>query len=143
MVASVSLYVALKILHILAMAVWFAAPLTITSDIRKTLALGKPHTQELAARVDRSVVLAMAFGVLTTVTGVLLIFQVGGFKAVSPRIHTSLLLALIALAVEMMALRPAIARLSEEGATAGKIAVFAGIGHLLKVVMLVLMLIRP
>ncbi len=138
-----SLYVALKILHILSMAVWFAAPLTITSDIRKTLALGKPHTQELASRVDRPVVLAMAFGVITVVTGVVLIFQLGGFKAVSPRIHASLLLALIALAVEMMALRPAIARLGEEGAKPGKIGMFMGIGHLLKLVILVLMLIRP
>lgn len=136
------MYFALKILHILSMAVWFAAPLTITSDIRKTLGLGKPHTQELAARVDRPVVLAMGFGVLTIVTGVALIFQLGGFKAVSPRIHASLLLALIALAVEMMALRPAIARLSEEGAKPGKIAMFTGISHLLKLVMLVLMVIR-
>lgn len=136
------MYDVLKILHILSMAVWFGGALTITSDVRKTLALGKPHTQELVGRVDRSVVLAMAFGVVTIATGVALIFQVGGFKAVSPRIHASLLLALIALAIEMMALRPAIARLTEDGAKPGKIAMFAGIGHLLKLVILVLMIIR-
>jgi hypothetical protein len=84
----------------------------------------------------------MAFGLVTIVSGVALIFQLGGFKAVSPRIHTSLLLALIALALEMMALRPAIARLSEEGAKPGKIAMFGGIGHLLKLVILVLMVLR-
>jgi hypothetical protein len=53
-----------------------------------------------------------------------------------------LLLGLVALAVELMALKPAIARLSEPDAKPGKIAMFAGIGHLLKVVILVLMVLR-
>ncbi len=136
------MYEILKLVHLLSMAVWFGATLTIASDARRSLALGKAHVTELVTRIDRSAVISMAFGLVTIVSGVALIFQLGGFKAVSPRIHTSLLLALIALALEMMALRPAIARLSEEGAKPGKIAMFGGIGHLLKLVILVLMVLR-
>jgi hypothetical protein len=136
------LYYSLRIVHILAMAVWFAAPLLITSDVRRSLGLGREHVGPMITRVDRAVTLAMGFGVITIVTGVVLIFQLGGFKAVHPRIHTSLLLGLAALAVEMMALKPAIARLSEPDAKPGKIAMLAGIGHLLKVVILVLMVLK-
>jgi hypothetical protein len=136
------LYYGLRIVHILAMAVWFAAPLLITSDVRRSLALGRDHVGPMVTRVDRAVTVSMGFGVLTIVTGVVLIFQLGGFKAVHPRIHTSLLLGLVALAVELMALKPAISGLSAADAKPGKIGMLAGIGHLLKVVILILMVLR-
>ena len=145
------LYAAIKLVHLLGMALWFVAPLSIASDARRTLQQGKPHTELLVPRLERSVGIATVGALLTIASGFGLIFAVGGFAKVPPTIHAGLGLAFVALAVELLALRPALSRLGEElsskesaptPANLGKLAMLTGIGHLLKAVILVLMVFR-
>ncbi len=142
---------ALRLLHFLGMAVWFAGALGVASDVRKTIARGKPHTDHLAARVLRAISIGSVAALVTMGSGLGMIFAVGGFGAVGPRIHAGLLLALITLAVEIMVLKPAVDRLGaaiESGdgrelrPIAARIAMVAGITHALKLVTLVLMVFR-
>jgi uncharacterized membrane protein len=135
-------------LHLLAMAVWFAGGLTLPSDIRKTLARGKPHTELLGARVNKVLSFATIGAVGTIATGLALFFSRGGFKANPPRFHAALGLSMVALALLFLGIRPAAAQLdralaSGEGkdlrALSSRLAMFTGIDHLLKLVMLILM----
>lgn len=146
---AIALY-ALRIVHFVGMALWFAAAATIGSDIKRTLTRGKPHTEVLVQRVSRALAFQTLGGLLTVASGLGMIFGQGGFGAVRPTIHAGFGLALIALAVELLVLKPAVARLGEalEAGDAkaksapGRIAMLSGIGHLLKLVILVLMVFR-
>jgi len=142
---------AIRLFHFLGMAVWFAGGLGIASDVRKTIARGKPHTAILVPRIMRALNIGSIAALVTIATGVGMIFALGGFKAVQPRIHAGMLLAIITLAVEIMLLKPAAGRLGdaldsgdgrELRPMAGRIAMFAGITHALKLVTLVLMVFR-
>jgi hypothetical protein len=92
------------------------------------------------------------FSILTLLTGLGLIFVVGGFGAVPINIHISLTLMLIALAVSITLMRPATGRLVEltqaeslnvEAATAAvrKLTMGQGILHLLWIVILTMMIV--
>ena len=146
-----TLFSVLRLLHFLGMSVWFAGTLTIAGDVRKTIARGKPHTEILAGRVDRALTVGAIAAVVTIISGLGLIFGLGGFGSVGPRIHTGFLLALIVLGVEVMALKPTVGRLGDALGTgdgrelrplAGRIAALAGATHLLKFVILILMIFR-
>lgn len=139
----------LLVLHTLGMALWFAAAITITSDIRRTIARGKPHTDVLEVRVVRSLNVSAVGALLTIASGLALIFVRGGFAAVSPRIHVGFTLALITLAIELVLVRGELGKLGdalESGATGAlasmtrRTSMYAGIGHALKLAILVLML---
>jgi hypothetical protein len=143
---------ALRLLHFLGMALWFVSPLAITGDLRKSIARGKPHTDVVVQRVERALGMATIGAIITILSGLGMIFVLGGFKGISPRIHAGFGLALITLAVEFFLLKGAVGRLGEAfGADAskdvpsamGKVGMFAGITHALKLVILVLMVIRP
>lgn len=146
-----NLFSAIRLLHFLGMAVWFAGALSIATDVRKTIARGKPHTEILAQRVSRTIDIGTIAAVVTIVSGLAMIFALGGFKAISPRIHAGFGLAIVTLAVEIILLKPAVSRLGgalESGdgrelrPMAGRIGMFAGITHALKLVILVLMVFR-
>jgi hypothetical protein len=47
-------YFAVKLVHILATAVWFGGGLFLPGDIRRTLALGRPHADALVPRIKPS-----------------------------------------------------------------------------------------
>jgi hypothetical protein len=139
---------ALLVLHMLGMALWFAAALTITSDIRRTIARGKPHTDVLEVRVTRSLNVSAVGALVTIASGLGLIFVRGGFGAVSPRIHVGFTLALVTLAIEVFLLRDKLTKIGaalESGATrelsgmAKRISMYAGITHALKLTILILM----
>lgn len=141
----------LRLLHFLGFAVWFGGALTIATDVRKTLRCGKPHTDELADRVNRQVSMGLVAGLVTIASGFGLLFAVGGFAAVGPRIHAGLSLALVALAIELLGLKPTIGKLrraisegkaDELRAITGRVAMLAGMGHSLKLVTLILMVFR-
>src|SRR4051812_7168386 len=102
----------LKLLHIAAMAVWLAGGLGLAGDVRRTLARGKPHTDLLTSRVERTLTIAMISGFLTIATGLGLIFVVyGGMKGLPVRYHASLGLAIVAYALLFTVLKPATGRL--------------------------------
>jgi hypothetical protein len=139
----------LRLLHILFTAVWFGAGLTIAGDVRRTLERGKPHTDALGERVNRSLGMVMGAGVATVVTGFALVFARGGFGAVGPAIHTSILLSLGILGIDAVGKRGTWKTIegqlgTDAGITAakklsGRLAMFSGIGHLLWLVTLGLM----
>lgn len=136
--------------HVLAMAIWFGGGFGLPGDIRRTLARGKPHTELLAGRVNRALALTTWSSLATIGTGLGLVFAKGGFKAVSPRIHAGLALALVAFAIHLLIVRPKASQLEKALATGeGKdlrsiqrrIGMATGIDHLLKTIVLLLMVI--
>jgi len=144
-------FLALRAVHLLSMAVWLGGGLTIAGDVRRTIARGKPHTDVLAARIERGLGIGAIAGTFTLFTGLGMVFAMGGFGAVSPRIHAGLALALVTFAVELLGLRPTVSRLGQALAAGDakdlkpmqrRIAMFTGIGHLLKLVILVLMVFK-
>jgi uncharacterized membrane protein len=146
-----NLLAALRVFHFLGFAVWFGGALSVATDVRKTLTRGKPHTDVLADRVDRQVSIGLVAALITIGSGLGMLFGIGGFAAVGPRIHAGLSLALVALAVELFGLRPAIGKLraalaagkaDDLRAISGRIAMLTGIGHSLKLVTLLLMVFR-
>ena len=145
------LFDVVKLLHILSMAVWFAVGLTVSGDVRRTLARGKPHTEALGARVGRTFLIAAIGGLATICSGIALIILSGGMKGVSPRIHAGLGLSIVAYALLLVVIRPSAARLEEviakgdnDAATAisKRLAMTTGIDHTIKLAVLVLMVLH-
>ena len=65
----------LVFLHVLAISVWMAAALWVAGDVRRTLALGRPHVDALASRLRPALGLDAAAGIATIVTGALLMWE--------------------------------------------------------------------
>ena len=61
--------VALKLIHVACASVWFGASWLAGADVRRTLALGRPHADALPERISRLERLAIPCGVLTLLTG--------------------------------------------------------------------------
>ena len=144
------LYPGLLLLHVVSMAVWFGGGFGLPNDIRKTLARGKPHTEMLAARVNRALGLATLAAIITIGTGFGLIFAKGGFASVPHRIHAGMAIALVSLGVLLFMIRPRAAQLEKALASGeGKdlrtiqkrIGMATGIDHLLKLIVIVLMVV--
>lgn len=146
------LYYALRFVHLIFMATWFGSTLFTSGDIKRTLAAGPAGVPALRERVARSSRIAGLSALLTIVTGIALIFVLGGFGSVPPPIHISLVLALAAMAIGAGGIGGAwkkIEKRIDEGADptslgdlAKRISMLSGIFHLLWLVTLVLMVFR-
>jgi hypothetical protein len=126
-------------LHVLAASAWIGAALWVAGDIRRTLALGKPHVDALVARVSPALKLDLALGAATLVTG-LLVFMVEGKLAHRTGILIGLLLTLARIGLVAGALAPAwrqvaaaVARndLAGAAAPAKRMTMLSGIAHTL------------
>lgn len=135
-------------LHVLAAAVWLAGALWVAGDVRRTLALGKPHVDALAARVRPALVVDTLGAVATFATGVLLMWAVG-FKFVRPGVNAGILFALLRVGVLVLLRRPwgrILARVQAgEGVSpadpaARRMSMLAGIAHTLWLAALAAML---
>ena len=146
-------YLILKTIHIMSTAVWFGAGLPIARDVRRTIEQGRPHTDLLVERVTRQGRLAAIFGLLTLVSGLCLIFIMGGFGNVRKGIHAGFGLTLLSFAVGLALSMPTWQKIAtslrqEDGAMdearrlSKRFAMFTGIEHLLWVVVLVVMVFR-
>jgi uncharacterized membrane protein len=139
----------LKILHILAAAAWIGGSLTTPRDIRDSLSLGPPHSLHLMGRLRAVARLMNASALLTTLSGLALVFALGGFSHVPHRIHAGLALTLAAFAAGRFLIRPAILQIAEAAKSPlstdhvsklmAKFWFGNGIEHALRVVVLVLM----
>ncbi len=148
-----SVYNILLVLHIASAAVLFGGAMGLTRNLRLHLESPRPvflAVTEEASRRDR---LIGIFAIATLLTGVLLIFTVGGFGAVRVGIHIALTLMLVMVAVSATVMRPHTARLvklaqletlDREAARRSIRAMTIGQGviHLLWLVILVLMIVR-
>jgi hypothetical protein len=129
----------LVFLHVLSTAVWLAAALWVAGDVRRTLDLGRPHVDALAARVRPALGLDAAGGIATIVTGALLLWAEGmGHPRLGISIGILLTLArLVVLAVARRSWRSILARL-QAGETvpprdpaARRLGMLTGIAHTL------------
>ena len=143
-----TLYYLLRILHLVAMAVWVGAALWVPGDVKRTLALGPPHLAPLARRVVPALRLGLWGGAATILTGVGL---TGLARSHRIGLAVGFALALFLFILHMTILLPAgkrIARAIESGADleearrlAKSLAAFSGVAHLLWLAALVAMVL--
>ena len=88
----------LRFLHLLFMGLWVAASMYVAGDARRSIAAGPEHLPLLRDRVLRAGRFGAISGALTLLSGLGLIFALGGFGAVPRAIHVGFLITL-ALAV--------------------------------------------
>ncbi|WP_437895469.1 hypothetical protein [Sorangium sp. So ce124] len=145
-------YSLVKLLHLIAMAFWLAAAVSMPGDTRRTLLLGRPHVDALVPRARRSIRIALASGLLTIATGGALVAAHGGLGGVSMRIQIGLVLTLVLFAVSAALVLPTWRRLSKliEGggdlqhalALSRKLTMYTGLEHLFRFSVLTLMVFR-
>lgn len=80
-------------LHVLSISVWIAAALWLSGDVKRTLALGKPHVDALATRIRPQLGLDAAAGIATFATGVLVMWA-EGWAPPRPGVSAGIVLAL-------------------------------------------------
>jgi hypothetical protein len=142
---------ALKIVHVAAASVWIGGGLTTSRDIGRTLLLGPPHADELMPRLRAMAQLMNRVALLTVLSGLAIVFAVGGFKSVPHRIHLGLLLTLLAVAAGRFLIRPAIGEIAralkaapvaptEASRLLARFRVGIGVEHALRLAVLVLMI---
>lgn len=140
------LHSTLVFLHVLVTSVWIGAALWVAGDVRRALALGRPHSDALAARVRPALGLDAAAGLATVVTGGLLVWE----QAVGVRLGITVgflaTLARLGVVASMRrAFRDVVARLqageavAPSDASARRISMLSGIAHTLWLVALATM----
>lgn len=134
----------LLFLHILSAAAWLAAALWVPGDVRRTLALGRPAVDALAARARPAFALDLAAGLATIVTGLAIL----GVDRVRPRtgIEIGLTVSIVRFLLVLLAMRPAWRTIEAELAGGGdpakaapaakRLGMFARIAHALWLVAL-------
>lgn len=130
--------------HVLSAAAWLAAALWTPGDVRRTLALGRPAVDALAARARPALALDLGAGLVTLLTGLAIL----GVDQVRPRtgVEIGLGASILRFLVVLVAMRPAwrtveaaIAKggdLADALPAAKRMGMLAGIAHLLWLVAL-------
>ncbi|HZZ86155.1 MAG TPA: hypothetical protein VFE30_16620 [Anaeromyxobacteraceae bacterium] len=139
----------LRVLHVLSMAAWVGAAMYVPGDVKRSLALGPPHTVPLLGRVSLALRLDLFAGIATVITGALLASPLGQ-TGMSAGVIVGAVLGLALLAIVLGVLMPAWKRIAvaieagggTEGTEAAvkKLAAFGGVAHLLWLLALVAML---
>ena len=70
-----ALHSLLVFLHVLSIAIWIAAALWVSGDVKRSLASGRPNVDLLNARVRPALRLDLVAGIATIVTGSLLVWE--------------------------------------------------------------------
>ncbi|HEX8387341.1 MAG TPA: hypothetical protein VF576_14205 [Rubricoccaceae bacterium] len=138
--ASGPLHVVLVILHIVLVSVWFGLSLRLQFQA-KALGMGDGGFAEtLRTGGSRTVQVMTVAIILFYAVAVGNFFLGGGFDAYGPVYHTSLLLGLALVLVQVLVIQPAWGRLAGgQPASAKRVSMGLGIGHGLWLVLLVLM----
>ncbi len=145
------LYLGLRFVHIAAMAAWFAPMLFMAGDARRSIEAGG-DLAPLRARLGRAGAVAGAGGTLTVITGIALIFAMGGFGAVPIPIHVGLTLGLVLWALGAIGMGGTVRKLDAAIAAgapkeellgfARRMSALTGVFHLLWLASLGLMVFR-
>jgi len=94
-----TLYLSLRYVHIIAMALWIGGVSFISGDARRTLKTPGADLGLLTSRMRHANRIAAPSALVTLATGFALIYLLGGFAAVPRAIHIGTLSGLIMLAV--------------------------------------------
>ena len=70
-----TLHSLLLFLHVLSIAAWLGAAMWVAGDVKRALALGRPHAAALGASVRPKLGLDAAAGIATVATGLLLMWE--------------------------------------------------------------------
>jgi len=141
-------YDAYRIVHILFAALWIGARMATSGDARRTLEKGKPCTELLAGRMRRAATLDAVAGIVTVVSGFLLLGAMGGMAAVKAGVHIGLTAGVLCLLASLFLVTPAGSKvragieaddLDAARAASKRFAAFLGVQHLLWLVALVAM----
>jgi len=143
----------LLLVHISAAAMLFGAPMGLVGSVKRALAAGDEALKLAATDAQRRGKLAGIGSMLTLLTGLALIFNAGGFGAVSTNYHAALAVMLGAIGFSAGVMRPSTAGLvaaasavpvDRSGAQAAvkRLAMGSGVLHSLWLVTLFLMLYR-
>ncbi len=73
--AMTTLHSALVFLHVLSISTWIGAAIWVAGDVKRALAMGKPHVDVLAQRIRPALGLDAVAGVAAIVTGALLMWE--------------------------------------------------------------------
>ena len=106
-------YVVLRVLHITLAALWFGAPLGVVKLLRNGLEGGPDTFRMSAASGSKRGAMAGIAGILTLLTGLIIVFHMGGFGSVAPQIHGAIVVAVVILGISIGVLKPMGAKLSE------------------------------
>jgi hypothetical protein len=98
--------VTLKLMHVACASIWFGASWLAGADVRRTLALGRPHADALPERIRRLERLAISCGVFTLLTGLGLAAWVYGLGALPARLYAVLGLTLATMSVGGLLVSP-------------------------------------
>jgi hypothetical protein len=96
----------LKLIHLACASTWFGASWLAGADVRRTLALGRPHADALPERINRLEWLAIACGTLTLLTGLGLAGWLYGLATLPTRLYVVLGLTLATVAVGALLVSP-------------------------------------
>lgn len=109
---TVSMILALRVLHIAVAAAWFGHKLLVPGDIRRSVQAGRPEDEALLIRLKRAERLGQVTGIGTVLTGAALAWAVG-VETVSFWIWVGLGIVVVAIAIGATIARPASKRLHE------------------------------
>ena len=101
------LLVVLMVLHVAVAATAFGITLPVGSALKRASGRGREVKSAVATMAARSGQLAGIFGVLTLVTGLVLIFYLGGFAVVSKTIHAAMGIIVVMILHGAFFMRPA------------------------------------
>ena len=139
--APTMLLVLLVIAHILFAATWFGLGVALTPLSR---AVASGPSEGLLGAGNRVVQGMTGSVILWYVLALAAFFVGGGFSSYGPTYHTSLLLGLALVLLQVLVVQPAWQKLASGDASARKrVAMGTGIGHGLWLVMLILMFFGP
>jgi len=144
------LKIALLIVHVSFAAVLFGAPMGLVGNVRRALRAGDEALRIAAIDAMRRARMAGISSLVTLLTGIALIFVMGGFGSVATHIHAALGVMILAVAFSAAVMRPnsaklvAAAQAQPADRTAAesalkKLAMGSGVLHLLWVILLTLM----
>lgn len=132
------LLVVLVILHSLLAIFWFGLSLRLQFQAR--LAAEGPSTSVVADAGSRTVQAMTVAVILFYGVAIGAFFYGGGFSVYGPVYHTSLLLGLALVLVQVLMVQPAWGRLAGgEGSARKRVSMAIGIGHALWLILFVLM----
>ena len=105
------LYFSLKLVHLLAMAVWVGGSIVAPLGMTRTLRLGQPYIQDLVPRLDTATRMMVAAALVTVLSGVGLVFAAGGPSYVPGRILAGAALTPLIFVLGGILTRPALRQL--------------------------------